>query len=371
MEPNELCKVGEWAPSSHPESSRSLFTYLLLVSLPGLATILGVGFLFGASIAAFLAVACVAGILGWFSRRSTTLTATPDDLDLLEPGSESWLTEVSISQDGVITGCDRGAIFFDQGMIGFVGHHMSFVLHERDIHPVGRSMASWRSGGYYRLSLKSPAHPRWARRNIYLLVRLLEYPGTSYGTEASFAQQMGEIRDEPSGLPSTYPPLWVGVGADTEQRMTTRAVLLAFVPISLIGLLFAAGTMGMMANVGIVVAFCLPLVFLLPSLGQTIELTSRLARFHHEDMMSDAQLLSWHSTPGFYERRLVPLFRIFTSPSGMLVSALTLFALSTFHAFAVVLLFPFVCALSAGAFERVIREKKSNRDAHRPGKDGV
>jgi hypothetical protein len=152
------------------------------------------------------------------------LLEAPDD-----PGV--WPVEVEIVQEGVVTGVDRGLIWFEDRALGFSGEATSFLVTHGEVvswHTMRGSQAfAPVPTADHRLILWTPPQAREASRQIELRLRHLRYAGfESFRFEEQLRKLgtprtlLGTALSPPRGQ---FPPLDIGPGAPSLGRLTWEA----------------------------------------------------------------------------------------------------------------------------------------------------
>ncbi len=136
-------------------------------------------------------------------------SATEADEALLEdPEDEATcLVEMAVIQDGVVTGIDRGAAWFERGCLLFSGRRTSFVVGTEDLLPKGKREPPPESAWIANVSHLPLRHPK---RDVRIRLTPLAHAADPNGKSAlKFERTLRHFKERSgkTGLNRQYPPL--------------------------------------------------------------------------------------------------------------------------------------------------------------------
>ncbi len=164
---------------------------------------------------------------------------------LLEDPSErnAWPVEITIVQEGVVTGRDQGVAWFEDRAFGFSGGATSFLLTDKDLITWHRTEGSgWLApplGPNYRLLLWTHLRPYGRSEGMELRVRHLRISGLSRSEFEDGMRRMsqpGTLQVEPPrSLRGQLPPLEIGPGAPSPSSLAWSGRLRYLTSIAVVG----------------------------------------------------------------------------------------------------------------------------------------
>jgi hypothetical protein len=180
---------------------------LLSIALPVIVDVIWVFILIPIAIVALQRVRWLGEALNWASAEDENLIEDPAD-------PNGWLVQIHVIQDGVVTGKDRGVLWFDSDAVCFTGHACSFVVGTQDL-PPRVQWGEYGLGNQYVIA-NNDEDPSWfklplrlPRKRLWLGIRWLYSPHHPKRDRRSLQEAMANFRQhaKPTEAPRQYPPL--------------------------------------------------------------------------------------------------------------------------------------------------------------------
>lgn len=183
VDPSEAMEVSSW----------KWMAASTIVAASTLTAIIQFGFALSTWItASVVATVSLLTAIGYRIAKSQTPTFLEDEEDL-----GVCYVKVTIFQEGVVTGWDRGAAYFDGDRLVYAGNRMSFALGGQDVYSVDQME---------QIGIRHP------RRRVALKLKPIDRSGKEFASAIPFSRNLrrfakGKTR---TNEPRQYPPLSIG-----------------------------------------------------------------------------------------------------------------------------------------------------------------